>query len=65
MKGDNALQYQIERAQYLERTADQDAFLAFLQILGAKGPLDDLLVGAPIKDIEQQYAGEEGRGASR
>ncbi len=54
--GDHARDHQVERTDQLQQAGRQHAFLTLGQRLGAKGALDDLLVGGPVKHVQQQDA---------
>ena len=48
MEGDDAWQHEQDRREHFEDAGDEHAALAFGEILGGEGPLNDLLIGGPI-----------------
>ncbi len=55
-KGDHAGEHQVERAEQFEPTRQEDTLLALCEAAGAECSLDDLLVGCPVKQGEQEHA---------
>ena len=60
MKGNGAGDHHHKRHHQLEETRCQHAFLSLSKGLRAQGSLDDILIGAPVKQIGENHAGENG-----
>ena len=58
-EGHDAGEDEVERANELEEAAEQDALLPLLERGGGERPLNDLLVGAPVEDVDEDDAGED------
>ena len=59
MKGDDTGNHHQKRHHYLEKAGKQYALLSFSQIPGCQGSLNHILIGAPVKQVGQNHAGEK------
>ena len=50
---------EVERTDQLEESAEQDPLLPLLERRRGKRALDDLLIGAPVEDVDEDDAGED------
>jgi len=60
MVGNEAREDEVDGSEEFEGASEEDAFLAFSEGRSTEGALDDLLVGAPVEEVEEGDSGEEG-----
>lgn len=57
--GHDAGKHEVERPEQLQQPGQQHTLLAFGQVARRQRPLDDLLVRAPVENVDDQDAGED------
>src|SRR6056300_1322276 len=61
MQRDDSRKDQNNRRENFEKRGKQNTFLTLSQVFCSKGPLNNLLVCAPVEKVEQEHPGKQSR----